>query len=375
MPGPRVQHILDLLFPSIPTAWESDFRNYQRQLARRIGVVAAVAVLFILPAFQLIEFLLYEDHHRIGLRNALWRLPVLIPALVILVLRWRFPLGDWPRPMLLLLAFAMMFMMVGIFANEKVYDGAPVQYTAQGLIMTIGAMSVAATRGLRDIPVIYGLPLLALPLLLSHNGVDLIAAAVNLIYPAVMVVVACILAELLYNGYVQNFIAAQQLRQSALTDPLTGLLNRRAMDQELAAAHALSRRHHQRYAVIMADLDYFKQVNDSHGHDVGDEVLVELAHRLSASVRAEDRVSRWGGEEFLILLQNTDKEPAYLVAEKVRQVVGNQDFKTSAGRLSLTISLGLAINEGTEDAEAVVTRADKALYEAKRNGRNRTECG
>lgn len=375
MKSVRLPHAIAVLFPSIPGKWQKDFQEYQRLLARRVAVVAASITLLILPAFQCMELLLYEDSQGIGLRNALWRLPVMITAIAVLGMRWWEPEGSWPRPMLLLLAVAMMSMMVGIFAHDKIHDGAPIQYTSQGLIITIAAMAPAATRGLRDLPIIYGLPLLLLPLLLLHNGVAVASVALGLIYPLAMVVIACVVAELIYHGNVQAFLSAQQLRQSARTDPLTGLLNRRAMDAELAAAQARWERHEHPYGVIMADLDRFKRVNDTHGHDVGDQVLKELASRLLQSVRTEDRVSRWGGEEFLILLHQVSDDEAMRVAEKVRSAVESSGFSTTAGRLPVTISLGVALNRSEISADPVVRRADEALYAAKQGGRNRSVLG
>ncbi len=371
MSGIKLRQIGKIIAPSIPEAWQADFMEFQRLLARRMAVVAASATLVILPTFQLIEFFLYGDDHDIGLRNALWRLPVMLTAFVVLAMRWWEPRGEWPRPLLLLLSFAMMSMMVGIFTNDKIYDGAPIQYTSQGLIIAIAAVALTATRGLRDVPIIYGIPFLSLPLLLHFNGVNMGQAAINLIYPLTMVVVACVIAELLYHGNVQTFLSTQKLRQSAMTDPLTHLLNRRAMDSELEAAHSRWERHGHRYAVIMADLDRFKKVNDTHGHDVGDQVLEELGKRLTESVRAEDRVSRWGGEEFLLLLHEVSEDEAMQVAEKIRAGVEANGFSTTAGSLPITISLGVALNQADSSAEQVTIRADEALYAAKQGGRNR----
>lgn len=370
-----LRQLSQILPPRSPPAWQADFEQFQRLLARRMAVVAASAALVILPTFQLIEFFLYSNGQDIGLRNALWRFPVMLAAFAVLGMRWWEPEGEWPRPLLLLLAFAMMSMMVGIFASDNIYEGAPIQYTSQGLIITIAAMALAATRGLRDLLIIYGLPFLALPLLLLFNGVEMGPVAIKLIYPLTMVVVACVIAELLYHGNVHTFMSTQKLRQSAMTDPLTHLLNRRAMDSELEAAHSRWERHGHRYAVIMADLDRFKKVNDTHGHDVGDQVLAELAKRLTESVRAEDRVSRWGGEEFLLLLHEANEDEALGVAEKIRAAVEASGFSTTAGSLPITISLGVALNQSEPSAEAVTIRADEALYAAKQGGRNRAVLG
>ncbi|MFW5970442.1 MAG: GGDEF domain-containing protein, partial [Halofilum sp. (in: g-proteobacteria)] len=323
--------LLSTLFPGVPDACQKAFRDHERVVARRIAVVAAIAALSILPAAQALEQLLYPGYQFLELHNALWRLPVMIVSLAILFLRWLRPGGCWPRPLLQLFAVLLLVMGVGIFARGQAFESDVALYTGQSLIINIAAVSITATRGLRDLGLIYGLPLLALPILLLINDVPLKQAAIPLIYPAMMVVVACIIAELLYHGDIRRFLAEQQLHHNAMTDPLTGLLNRRAMDTELAIAQGRAIRHARGYAVIMADLDHFKRINDEHGHDAGDEVLVELADRMDRSVRIEDRVARWGGEEFLLLIQDVDETAANRVATQVLRVVADTAFSTGAG--------------------------------------------
>lgn len=368
------QRFRDTLFPRIPANALDDFRDFQRKIARRVGVVLAVSVLIILPAFQALDYLL-EDNRLFVHLNALWRLPAIIVALVILGLRRSRPDGDWPRPMVLLLAITLMFMMVGIFCIAQSMGGfiTGEVHTAQGLIVVIAGVSVAATRGLRDAPVIYGLPMLSFPLVLIVQGVPVDQVGYHLVYPLAMVVVACIIAELIYHGNVASFVGAWQLYQHAMSDPLTGLLNRRAMDEALKVAQARATRHGQGYALIMADLDQFKRVNDEHGHDVGDAVLVDLSRRLQQSLRTEDLLSRRGGGEFLVLIQDVDDHAAVGISEKLRRAVADTPFATSAGDLPITISLGLAVYQNDSSIYAVITRADQALYRAKKNGRNRCE--
>jgi diguanylate cyclase len=122
----------------------------------------------------------------------------------------------------------------------------------------------------------------------------------------------------------------------------------------------------------MADLDHFKHVNDAHGHDVGDQVLQEVGARLRASVRTEDQVARWGGEEFLVLLPGADQDTAWRVAEKIRGRVAEMHFATNAGNLPVSISVGASVSEGQASFDPVVQLADQALYQAKNAGRNRT---
>ncbi len=122
------------------------------------------------------------------------------------------------------------------------------------------------------------------------------------------------------------------------------------------------------------DIDYFKSVNDNHGHDIGDEVLREFAKRIGANIRGIDLACRYGGEEFVVVMPETDASFAYAVAERLRKSIETTPIEISRapGKLSITISIGIAASEGADDtAEALLRRADQALYSAKRNGRNR----
>jgi diguanylate cyclase (GGDEF)-like protein len=166
---------------------------------------------------------------------------------------------------------------------------------------------------------------------------------------------------------------AQAMERLSMTDALTGLLNRSGLQS--AAARRLSRAAHQRMpvSVLTFDADHFKRVNDAHGHPVGDEVLRQLASRTLAALRPDDLISRYGGEEFVVLLMDTDSASAHASAERLRMAVAQSAFEISGLRLGLTISLGLAHSEfAGHDLDALVRASDAALYEAKRAGRNCT---
>jgi two-component system, cell cycle response regulator len=162
--------------------------------------------------------------------------------------------------------------------------------------------------------------------------------------------------------------------EMAITDQLTGLFNRRYMSRHLGTLISNANATGKPVSFLILDIDYFKQVNDTHGHDIGDEVLREFATRISANVRGIDLACRYGGEEFVVVMPDTDLNFAYMVAERLRQAVADAPFSiTSApGQLPVTISIGVTASEGTGDtAEALLKRADQALYRAKRDGRNR----
>ena len=159
-----------------------------------------------------------------------------------------------------------------------------------------------------------------------------------------------------------------QLQQLAIRDPLTGAGNRRAMNEELSIAAAGKKRHQTNYGVLVMDLDHFKQINDRFGHHVGDQVLTSFVEIVEAHSRKEDRLFRFGGEEFLLLLPNTDADGLYSSAQHLRCLVESQ-LTSPAG--AVTVSIGGAILQPGESVDSWLQRADQSLYQAKSAGRNR----
>jgi two-component system cell cycle response regulator len=162
--------------------------------------------------------------------------------------------------------------------------------------------------------------------------------------------------------------------EMAITDQLTGLHNRRYMARHLNNLVASAQKTSKPLAFVIMDIDYFKAVNDTHGHDIGDEVLKEFAGRIAANVRGIDLACRYGGEEFVVVMPDTDVAFAYSVSERLRHSIETTPFRISRApnALKLTISIGIAGLEGPGDsAEALLHRADQALYSAKKAGRNR----
>ncbi len=178
-----------------------------------------------------------------------------------------------------------------------------------------------------------------------------------------------LLASLLYP--MRNALLYRAATRSALRDPLTETGNRVAMEQALQREFELARRHGQPISVLMLDIDHFKQINDTYGHSAGDQVLKAVASSIKDQLRNVDRVFRYGGEEFLILLSNTHREAAALVGERLRHVAQVQDYEGDGQTITLTVSLGCATLLPGESTESLLRRADSALYVAKREGRNR----
>lgn len=160
-------------------------------------------------------------------------------------------------------------------------------------------------------------------------------------------------------------------RQQAFFDPLTGIHNRLAYDQRIDHEYKRWRRYNTPLVLMMWDVDRFKEVNDTYGHQAGDKVLRVIAKLLGKRVRETDFVARYGGEEFVILLPETDLEHAQDVAEKLRSSVENADFNYRGQRVLITISCGIAAFHEGDDQDSVFRRADSALYRAKEAGRNR----
>jgi len=164
----------------------------------------------------------------------------------------------------------------------------------------------------------------------------------------------------------------EMLHASTLKDPLTGLYNRRFLDQFTVRLVASAERSKKNIALLMCDIDFFKETNDTYGHKTGDAVLIGTANILTKLVRPTDFVIRYGGEEFLIILPEADEEKALDVAERIRRAQEENVFSAESARFSKTLSIGLAIYPvGSATFDESIHFADTALYAAKKSGRNR----
>jgi len=163
-----------------------------------------------------------------------------------------------------------------------------------------------------------------------------------------------------------------QITDLATIDELTGLYNRRALFSRLVEEHSRVERYNENFSLMILDIDDFKQVNDIHGHQVGDAVLKNLAHFLKGNLRTSDFISRFGGEEFIAILPSTEMEKARLVAEKMRHMLGKKVFedKKSNVKIKITVSIGISQCTPGDTIDDLIKRADDALYMAKNNGKN-----
>jgi diguanylate cyclase (GGDEF)-like protein/PAS domain S-box-containing protein len=162
----------------------------------------------------------------------------------------------------------------------------------------------------------------------------------------------------------------KELERLALIDSLSGLGNRRYVEMNVRAMLNEMLRYGWSFGVLFVDIDYFKRVNDTYGHDVGDEVLKMVAGTLSHNVRPFDVVGRWGGEEFVAIIANVDKEQLSGVAHKLRVLVEKSGVVVTGKIVGVTISIGATMSVGGDTLESVIKRADRLLYESKTAGRN-----
>jgi diguanylate cyclase (GGDEF)-like protein len=220
------------------------------------------------------------------------------------------------------------------------------------------------------------LAVMAVLAFLGHVGqstdvmlLDAAALALLIAPPIYWLVLAPIHRE--YQKRLKAETRADDLSQLAITDALTSVMNRRGITMALLDAMAQAERYNTPLSIAMADIDHFKLVNDQYGHKTGDKVLIQVAGAMAEVLRMPDKIGRYGGEEFLLVLPHTSLAQGRKIAERLRTGVGK--IKTTAGSkaLSLTISVGVTQFRKGEDLEQFLSRVDQALYDAKGAGRNR----
>lgn len=182
--------------------------------------------------------------------------------------------------------------------------------------------------------------------------------------------ILCLAILFATREFIRNMLQTDEMQYLAHTDSLTGVANRRYFIEVANNNLLRSIRNGLPVAFIMLDIDHFKRVNDQYGHAVGDQVLVDLSSLLKRLCRQSDLIARWGGEEFMILLPDTDKQGALTFAKRLADEITTLKLPKN---LTITISQGIAVNRTNEDLEETLKRADTALYQAKELGRNRIE--
>lgn len=173
-------------------------------------------------------------------------------------------------------------------------------------------------------------------------------------------------------GEFANLFELGELREIAYRDQLTGLPNRRFLDQQIVNQLDTAYKLQTTFGIGFVDIDFFKKVNDTYGHLVGDEVLKMLAKTLTSGLRASDILGRWGGEEFIIILPAIDKKGLEWVCEKLRMLVESSVYDRDGINLKITVSIGATLMEQEDTLKSLISRADRLLYASKEAGRNRT---
>lgn len=164
-------------------------------------------------------------------------------------------------------------------------------------------------------------------------------------------------------------INLEEIKKLSITDPLTKVHNRLKFTQDSHEEMLRFKRYHETFAILMIDIDLFKEVNDTFGHDVGDHIIVQVARIAKDTLRQTDHFARWGGEEFIALLVNVDREKAYKLAERIRKNIRKVSFENVG---SVTVSIGCSLVKENDRIEDVIKRADNGLYKAKNSGRNQS---
>lgn len=167
-----------------------------------------------------------------------------------------------------------------------------------------------------------------------------------------------------------NFMYTQT-KQLSITDALTNLYNRRYFETTFAREFARAKRYNSQLSLVVVDIDWFKKINDTYGHSCGDYVLRELSWLMAENFRQTDIIFRYGGEEFVILLTETDGNSAIIPVERLRRAVEDNKFKFKGVELNVTISAGISSDKDVNEVSQMFDNADKALYQAKEEGRNR----
>lgn len=191
------------------------------------------------------------------------------------------------------------------------------------------------------------------------------ALIVNLMVSLAISLIVLFILHLASRGY------QGRLETMATQDKLTGATNRQIFDSFFAQAVARSKRHQEPLSLVLIDIDHFKQVNDNHGHQYGDYVLATVAGIMREKVREEDVVCRWGGEEFVLMLQDCNKNEAVKLANTIRETIAQRVFDYNDIKRQITVSAGVAEYQYPETMNQLIARADISLYQAKNNGRNR----
>jgi diguanylate cyclase (GGDEF)-like protein len=293
------------------------------------------------------------------------RVVALVNVYVMCLLQWFFNAGvDGPT--------AIVFLCICLF-SLSIFSRAWVWLAALNIVLFLITLALSELRPQWVMP--YGEP--AQRLIDHSTGYIIGAVYVTLLMVTVLSAYrseqrkSLDMHDVVVRQNAELLLEKEKFERLSSIDALTGIANRRHLQQRLAEELARSQRASQVLSVVLLDVDHFKQINDRYGHQAGDAVLVEMAGRLNKVLRQEDVLGRWGGEEFLIVLPGLDCMRARVVAERLRAAVSMARFEWGAQSMAVTISIGVDQIAVSDSIDTLVSRADLHLYEAKSAGRNR----
>ncbi|MBQ0764267.1 GGDEF domain-containing protein [Marinobacter psychrophilus] len=354
----------------IPPKWQSTYEDFLCQVEKQIALVAGWLITVILVIYQVNQNQRGIDGN-IHIIETLLRAPVMLVALFTLFVHYtKKPKVD-PGLLLRVIALSVMGLSLSLFVAHALYSPDTLYQMSNVLMIGFFGVSMLSVRGLEQWWTLFIIPLMLFFAALVIVDLKFKQLLPFLFDPLVMIFVGMVVSRSLTQLRRSEFLTRQQLKSLALTDQLTGLLNRHAIHTSLEQLVARYARHGHPFSLILGDLDKFKRVNDSYGHNVGDDVLIETANRLQDHVRAGDIVCRWGGEELLVVLPDTELDSALAVAEKLRCAVGEAPMAAGGHSIKQTISFGVTCYHNDEHIDTTIMRADSALYLAKEGGRNR----
>jgi two-component system cell cycle response regulator len=354
----------------IPPKWQSTYEDFLCQVEKQIALVAGWLITVILVIYQVNQNQRGIDGN-IHIIETLLRAPVMLVALFTLFVHYtKKPKVD-PGLLLRVIALSVMGLSLSLFVAHALYSPDTLYQMSNVLMIGFFGVSMLSVRGLEQWWTLFIIPLMLFFAALVIVDLKFKQLLPFLFDPLVMIFVGMVVSRSLTQLRRSEFLTRQQLKSLALTDQLTGLLNRHAIHTSLEQLVARYARHGHPFSLILGDLDKFKRVNDSYGHNVGDDVLIETANRLQDHVRAGDIVCRWGGEELLVVLPDTELDSALAVAEKLRCAVGETPMAAGGQSIKQTISFGVTCYHNDEHIDTTIMRADSALYLAKEGGRNR----
>ncbi len=274
--------------------------------------------------------------------------------------------------------------MLSVVSNSLVLIGCIILLASLAVVRKI-TLQLSAGRSCKSWCAMSGLIVLFVVGYLSYIAIfwDQQTAMVDLIVPGIFFFGACFVW---FSTYIAlqttlDVMRISDLEHETLTDPLTGVYNRRFMEQRLAEEISKARRYCFQLSILLFDLDHFKRVNDEHGHQAGDRMLIEICNLVNDQLRDSDILSRYGGEEFLVIAPNTGPAEAALLAERLRARIEANVFlkdheESTAQGLPITISIGIAsFDDDNDNDETLIGNADRNLYQAKHEGRNRVVGG